>query len=138
MNPQTPTRVLVVDDEPSIRILVTRALEKRGFEVDSATDGVQALQMLSEREYDLLVLDLMMPRLGGLGVLEQLPENDAAPRILIMTAASPSVLYQIPSERVHGIITKPFDLNSLIRSAEELSESKDAAKVSPAAAAGQS
>lgn len=138
MTSPDPVRVLVVDDEPSIRILVTRTLEKRGFDVDSATDGVQALEKLSERRYDLLVLDLMMPRLGGLGVIDQLPENEATPRILIMTAASPSVLYQIPAERVHGIISKPFDLQSLIRSAEALSESRDVAEnPAPEAAAGQ-
>lgn len=121
LSAENSSRVLVVDDEPSIRLLVTRALEKRGFEVDSATDGVEALQKLSERRYDLLVLDLMMPRLDGLGVIEKLPENGAVPKILIMTAASPSVFHQIPRERVDGIISKPFELDSLIESAENLS-----------------
>lgn len=116
-------RVLVVDDEPSIRLLVARALEKRGFDVDSATDGVEALQKLSEGHYDLLVLDLMMPRLDGLGVIENLSDTGRAPKILIMTAASPTVFQQIPRERVDGIINKPFDLSSLIRSAQELSVS---------------
>lgn len=122
MSAENTSRVLVVDDEPSIRLLVARALEKRGFEVDSATDGVEALQKLAERPYDLLVLDLMMPRLDGLGVIEQLPENRTIPKILIMTAASPSVFQQIPRERVDGIISKPFELTSLIESAEKLSE----------------
>ncbi|HET7712595.1 MAG TPA: response regulator [Thermoanaerobaculia bacterium] len=116
------SRVLVVDDEPSIRLLVARALEKRGFDVDSAIDGVEALQKLSERQYDLLVLDLMMPRLDGLGVIENLADRPAVPKILIMTAASPSVFSQIPRERVDGIINKPFDLGALVASAEKLSE----------------
>lgn len=119
------TRVLVVDDEPSIRLLVARALEKKGFTVDSAVDGVEALQKLSDGAYDLLVLDLMMPRLDGLGVIEQLAQTDRPPKVLIMTAASPSILYQIPRERVAGIITKPFDLGSLVESAEKLSDSTE-------------
>lgn len=114
------TRVLVVDDEPAIRLLVAKALEKKGFAVDSATDGVDALQRLSERDYDLLVLDLMMPRMDGLGVIEKLGDHEAPPRILIMTAASPAILHQIPRERVAAIITKPFDLSALVDSAESL------------------
>lgn len=116
------TRVLVVDDEPSIRLLVTRALAKKGFEVDSATDGEEALSKLARHDYDLLVLDLMMPRVDGLSVIEGLSQNDAAPKVLIMTAASPTILYQIPRDRVAGIITKPFDLASLVESAESLSD----------------
>jgi CheY-like chemotaxis protein len=118
-------RVLVVDDDASIRLLVTRTLEKQGFMVDSAVDGVEALQKLSECGYDLLVLDLMMPRLGGVGVIEELPANGPAPKILVMTAASPSVLHQIPRDRVDAIITKPFDLTTLVAAAEKLSDAKD-------------
>ncbi len=121
MHTNSIIRVLVVDDEPSIRLLVTRALEKKGFTVDSATDGVEALEKLSEQKYDLLVLDLMMPRLDGLGVIEQLGAAVQPPKILVMTAASPAILHQIPRERVAGIIHKPFDLSTLLHCAQTVS-----------------
>lgn len=112
-------RVLVVDDEPAIRLLVTKALEKNGFEVETAVDGLDALHKLEQGTYHLMVLDVMMPRLDGFGVIEKI-SGDKAPKVLIMTAASPAVLKQLPQDRVAGVITKPFDIRELIDSARNL------------------
>lgn len=111
-------KVLVVDDEPSIRLLVSRALQRNGFETDVASDGVEALEKLEQDRFDLLILDVMMPRLNGIDVIEQLSGNaERPPKILVMTAASPSVLRDLPAHRVEKIITKPFELQTLISSA---------------------
>jgi len=111
-------KCLVVDDDPSIRLLVQRALQKSGFEAATASDGVEALRMLEENEFDLLILDLMMPRLNGFDVVERLRSNSSTtPKILIMTAASPNVLRDLPVDRVGKIISKPFELQTLISSA---------------------
>jgi DNA-binding response OmpR family regulator len=116
----SPTaKILVVDDEPAIRLLVTKALEKHGFTVETAVDGVDALHKLEENTYDLMVLDVMMPRLDGFGVIEKIG-GATAPKVLIMTAASPAVLKQLPRDRVAGVITKPFDIRELIDSARSL------------------
>src|SRR3954471_4946936 len=112
-------RVLVVDDEPAIRLLVTKALEKYGFTVETAVDGVDALRKLDRATYDLMVLDVMMPRLDGFGGIEKI-SGEKAPKVLIMTAASPAVLKQLPTDRVAGVITKPFDIRELIDSARTL------------------
>ena len=112
-------RVLVVDDEPAIRLLVTKALEKNGFVVETAVDGVDALHKLENGEYHLMVLDVMMPRLDGFGVIEKI-SGPTAPKVLIVTAASPAVLKQLPKDRVAGVITKPFDIRELIESARTL------------------
>ena len=115
-------RVLVVDDDPAIRVMVMKALERHGFAVETANDGVDALAKLEVGAYDLLVLDLMMPRLDGFGVLERLAASErATPKILIMTAAAPSILKKLPMERVSGILTKPFDISLLVDSARALS-----------------
>ena len=119
-------RVLVVDDDPAIRAMVRKALERHGFAVDTANDGVEALTRLEAGAYDLLVLDLMMPRLDGFGVLERLDDAETSagsrpPKILIMTAAAPSILQRLPQERVAAILTKPFDIAVLIESAKMLS-----------------
>ena len=111
-------KCLVVDDDPSIRLLVQRALQKSGFEAATASDGVEALRMLEENDFDLLILDLMMPRLNGFDVVERLRSNaSTTPKILIMTAASPNVLRDLPVDRVGKIISKPFELQTLISSA---------------------
>ena len=117
-------KCLVVDDDPSIRLLVQRALQKSGFEAATAADGVEALKMLEENEFDLLILDLMMPRLNGFDVVERLSSNASSmPKILVMTAASPSVLRELPVDRVGKIIAKPFELQTLISSAIAVTES---------------
>jgi len=117
-------KCLVVDDDPSIRLLVQRALQKSGFEAATASDGVEALRMLEENEFDLLILDLMMPRLNGFDVVERLRSNaSTTPKILIMTAASPNVLRDLPVDRVGKIISKPFELQTLISSAIAVAES---------------
>ena len=117
-------KCLVVDDDPSIRLLVQRALQKSGFEAATAADGVEALRMLEENEFDLLILDLMMPRLNGFDVVERLRSNaSTTPKILIMTAASPNVLRDLPVDRVGKIISKPFELQTLISSAIAVAES---------------
>lgn len=111
-------KCLVVDDDPSIRLLVQRALQKSGFEASTAADGIEALQMLETGSFDLLILDLMMPRLSGFDVVERLRSNASTmPKILIMTAASPNVLRDLPADRVGKIISKPFELQTLISSA---------------------
>lgn len=121
----SPQRVLVVDDDPAIRAMVRKALERHGFFVDTASDGVEALTKLENGVYELLVLDLMMPRLDGFGVLDRLEESETAaerpPKVLIMTAGAPTILQKLPRERVAGILTKPFDLSLLIESAKSLS-----------------
>lgn len=124
MSQEKQVKVLVVDDEPSIRVLVQRALERNGFYADVASDGVEALGKLESEAFDLLILDLMMPRLNGFDVVEKLARNpNGLPKILVMTAASPSVLHDLPVHRVEKIITKPFEVQHLVASAMHLAAS---------------
>jgi two-component system, OmpR family, response regulator ResD len=85
--PRSGRTVLVVDDEPTIAEVVARYLERAGYETATAGDGLEALRLAAERRPDLIVLDLMLPGLGGLEVLRQLGESDA-PRtpVIVLTA----------------------------------------------------
>ncbi|MGH7919589.1 MAG: response regulator transcription factor [Candidatus Dormibacteraceae bacterium] len=102
------TTVLVVDDDPKIVMLVAAYLEREGWEVEAASDGLQALRLLRSREYDAVVLDVMLPRLDGIGVAEEARRASTAP-ILMLTA-----LGTVP-DRVRGLeagaddyLPKPF------------------------------
>ncbi len=68
-------RVLVADDDRSIRQLVSTIVRRESFTVDSAADGLEAIENLKQHAYAVLLLDLMMPRMDGFGVIEWLKEH---------------------------------------------------------------
>ena len=113
-------KVLVVDDDASIRALVMRVFTRRGDKVQSAVDGEAAIGCLKAYRFDLVVLDLMMPRTDGFGVLAYLKTLDGnRPKIIVMTAAVPGLVDKVPTNMVVGVLGKPFDLRALVTLAEK-------------------
>lgn len=107
-------RVLVVDDEPAIRALVTKIVERAGFPVDSARDGADAIEKLEEREYAVVVVDLMMPNIDGFGLIDYLKKRKSErPAVIVISAGDPGVFRQLDGAMVHSIIRKPFDIDVL-------------------------
>ena len=107
-------RILVADDEPDILTPVTYALRADGFDVDTAADGEQALEAARTGDYDLVVLDLMMPKLQGAEVCRRLRAESIVP-IIMLTAKDAEV------DRVLGLelgaddyVTKPFSAAELL------------------------
>jgi CheY-like chemotaxis protein len=111
-----PPRVLVADDEDAIRMLVSRMLARAGFDPVEASDGQQAIERLDAGTFDAVVLDLMMPRVDGFGVVEHLIETQ--PRMMEKTVVMTAFPKAAAKERLHHlccIISKPFDMNELIQ-----------------------
>jgi DNA-binding response OmpR family regulator len=83
-----PTTILITDDEPNIRMMVRTALDSEGYEVREAANGREALDMLQQTPIDLMVLDLNMPVLDGMSVLEELKAATGItrPRVVVLTA----------------------------------------------------
>jgi CheY-like chemotaxis protein len=113
-------RVLVADDDQSIRQLVSTIVKRERFVVDSAADGLEAIECLKQHEYAVVLLDLMMPRLDGFGVVEWLKSNPPLikPIILVITAYADQRFKEVDSDFVAGVLRKPFDvaeLGSLVR-----------------------
>src|SRR3954463_13594223 len=79
-------RVLVIDDEPKIADFVSRALSANGLSVDSATEGARGLELARSGRYDLVILDLMMPGVNGMGVLRGTIEACPQQRVLVLSA----------------------------------------------------
>jgi CheY-like chemotaxis protein len=114
------TRVLVADDDVSIRQLVCTILRREGLEVDCVNDGAEAIQKLTEREYAVLLLDLMMPRVDGFGVVEYLRQHPPAqkPVILVISAYADQRFKEVDPNIVSGVLRKPFevaDLGTIVR-----------------------
>jgi two-component system, OmpR family, response regulator ResD len=88
MAPASPPRVLVVDDEPIVRDVLTRYLAHEGFEVDSAADGHAALRAIEGRPPNVIVLDLMLPKLSGLELLRLVRLESSVPVIILSAKVS--------------------------------------------------
>lgn len=116
-------RALVVDDDPAIRILVSRILGRHGLIVDSARDGAEAIEKLLQHDYDVIALDLLMPRIDGFGVVKYLvdhrPEHLA--NVIVMTAFGASALPKV-CPPVSRFIEKPFDVEDFMTQATECLE----------------
>jgi CheY-like chemotaxis protein len=113
-----PARILVVDDDEAIRLLVTRLFRREGHDVSSAGDGEEAIEMLDTRHYDLVILDVMMPRKDGIAVAERIAASpEPRPKVIIMTAAVPSIVDRLPKTGVWTVISKPFNLEQILQEA---------------------
>lgn len=109
------TKILVVDDEHSIVELLKYNLENSGYEVKEAYDGEEALNMVSQERFDLIILDLMLPKIDGIEVCKRLKEEYFHIPIIMLTAKSSE------ADKVLGLnigaddyITKPFSVKELI------------------------
>jgi DNA-binding response OmpR family regulator len=103
-------RILLVDDEQSIQTLLSYPLRRDGYEVVQATDGRQALERFEEQPFDLVVLDLMLPKLDGLEVCRRLRTHSSVP-IIMLTAKSEEIDKVVGLELgADDYITKPFSL----------------------------
>jgi DNA-binding response OmpR family regulator len=102
-------RVLVVDDEPSVRLLCAVNLQFAGFEVVEAENGARALELARSEDFDLILLDVMMPDIGGHEVLRTLSETSNVPVVFLSARTGLSDLREAYALGAVDYITKPFD-----------------------------
>lgn len=123
-------RALVVDDDAGIRILVARVLARKGFTVDSARDGAEALEKMLQHDYAVITLDLMMPRIDGAGVVRYLTEHqpEKLENVIVMTAFGEAALEKV-CPPVARFIEKPFDIDALVSKAVECGAAASAATI---------
>jgi len=111
--PAQQRRVLVVDDDATIRALLGSVLRRRDLEVDEAADGAEALDLLRQNSYAVVLLDLLMPNVDGFGVLDEFGSAISTPVVLVITGADRSLIKQLDPQRIHGVVRKPFDSEDL-------------------------
>ncbi len=104
----------MVDDEPRIRTVLNRSLSAQGHTVYEAADGQAALDQLDSREMDLVLLDLAMPRRGGLDVLSVLKNRESSPPVIVLTAVTEiSARIQALDRGAVDVVAKPFSTMEL-------------------------
>lgn len=123
MSEVSSKKILVVDDDDAIRNMVERVLRRERFDVESARDGFEAIEKLSRNDYGTILLDLMMPRVDGHGVLQFLIEaKPQPPAVIVMSANLQSALEAECAPAVRKILPKPFDIRQLIAHVRECCE----------------
>ncbi|MGH7299606.1 MAG: response regulator [Candidatus Rokuibacteriota bacterium] len=116
-------RVLVVDDESIIAQLITDVLSGDGCDVDTAPHGLAALERIGRTAYDLILSDLRMPELDGLGLYRELEKRhpDLVRRFVFITGTSEHTDYHdFIEDMTAPVLTKPFDMEDLRRVAREV------------------
>ena len=108
-------KILLAEDEVDLNNVVTRYLKKNGYSIDSVLDGEEALDYLEYGEYDLVILDIMMPKVDGFEVIKKLRDKGNHTSVLMLTARDSA------DDKVKGLdlgaddyIVKPFDFNELM------------------------
>ena len=114
-SPFAGKRMLIADDDAAIRRLFETLARRERIECDSATNGPEAIAALKEREYTLMFLDLMMPRIDGWGVLDYLRTRSKArvPSLFVITAFLDQTVSAADSSVVSGILYKPVDADDI-------------------------
>jgi len=110
-----PSRILVVDDEPQIRDVVTRALQAAGYGIDSAADGEAGLALALSGDYQLVILDVLMPAADGREVLRQLQRLRPDQPVLVLSCLSDvTAKVDLLDAGANDYLTKPFSLDELL------------------------
>ena len=115
-------QILVVDDDTHIRRLVTTILKRENFAaVDEARDGLEAVEAMHDKRYDVVLLDLMMPIMSGFEVADKIAEEYAEDDkcVVVMTAAGPAGIEKLNQRNVYAILQKPFDIPELLQTVQE-------------------
>jgi len=112
MSSERPTILIVDDDEPTQKLLAV-LMQRYGFATEIAANGAAAIERLQERDYACIILDLMMPEVGGHDVIAFLGETKRSIKVVVCTAAIPSRSGGFDANLVHAVIRKPFDIEQL-------------------------
>jgi len=107
--PVLAERILVADDDRTTRFAISSMLKKAGYAVTAAKDGAEALRNIQKKSFDLVFLDIWMPKLTGLEVLARVRAGESRPKIIIMTSyGTPETLLRAIREQAYEFLSKPF------------------------------
>ena len=108
-------RILFVDDEYQLRLVVSDQLKVEGYEVETADDGDTAIEIIKNGKFDLILLDIRMPRVSGIEVLKYLKEHKILTRVIMLTAVDDlSIALESVKHGANDYVTKPYDLDNLL------------------------
>lgn len=117
-----PKKILVIDDSITVRKLVSLTLERRGYSVEMAKDGLEALAKINEQLPDLIFLDITMPRMDGYQLCKIIRSNKQTSQIPVIMLSAKDGFFDKVKGRMAGssdYLTKPFDADTLVKAIEK-------------------
>lgn len=115
--------ILVVDDEAIVRVSCKRILEPEGFNVDVASDGYEALELIRKNTYNIIITDLKMPKMDGIEVLHWIKKNSPSSKVIVITGFStPEIAEKSIASGAAKYLEKPFTPETLISVIKEVAE----------------
>jgi CheY-like chemotaxis protein/anti-sigma regulatory factor (Ser/Thr protein kinase) len=120
-------KILVVDDDRATRHVLSRVLTSAGFITSVAKDGVEALKTLRSKRFDLMLLDVWMPRMNGIDLLAKLRTRKTRPRVVVMTSDdAPETLLKVVREQAFTYVHKPVEATVLLQTVREALKAAEA------------
>jgi two-component system OmpR family response regulator len=113
--PSRPFRALIAEDDPGIRRLVEKLLQRNGIEIDTAHDGQKAIEKISSGHYSVIILDLMLPGANGYEIIDFIKRSAVGTPVAVVSAVSQQALTKLDRDVVKLVISKPFDVNELTK-----------------------
>lgn len=115
------SRMLIADDQDGIRTMLAQVFTNMGVDVDTAQDGIKAWEFLEREQYDLVLLDMNMPRMFGHEVLRRMREQELDTPVMIMTAfGEETVIDEVRRLGITAQFEKPFDIYGMIEKVKEV------------------
>ena len=113
--PDRPYRALLAEDDPGIRRLVEKLLQRNGIEIDTAHDGKVAIEKIRDGHYSVIILDLMLPGANGYEIIDFIKRSAVGTPVAVVSAVSQQALTKLDRDVVKLVISKPFDVNELTK-----------------------
>jgi len=123
---QATKSIIVVDDDPSVRGVVVRALKAEGFDVRAASSGIEALIAIEKRRFDMMFLDIKMPGMSGFQVLSEMNKKHPDTVVVMLTASTGLSPQELANQKeAFAYLTKPCNLNEVTRVAHQVLDDSD-------------
>jgi DNA-binding response OmpR family regulator len=126
----TQKKVLVVDDDRALNHVLVELLRRSGFLVSSVADGAAAAKALEREAFDIVLLDINLPKLSGLDVLQRLRGKESPPKVLVMTAdETPATVLSAVRDQAYRYLSKPLKPKAVVDLVEQMAREDDAAPI---------